>query len=128
MKPEDQARLVESYIASSKFVLDKESILRCAEESSWASDALFGVALSEPSVALQLFARIAESDGSEQMLERVANGPMLQLLMRAEPEVLSQVAEAATKSHALREVLSCVWGDNELPESTWAVIHEHSSK
>jgi hypothetical protein len=79
-------------------------------------------------LALQLCVRIAETDGSEQMLERVANGPLIEVLKRTDASQLEEIRRAASEAEALRELLSCVWEENELSESAWAVIHEYSAE
>ena len=128
MNAEQQTHLVESYVASSRFILDKENTLRRADESTWASDALYQVSSSEPMLALRLCVRIAETDGSEQMLERVANGPRVEVLKRTHASQFEEIRRAASEAEALRELLSCAWEDNELSESAWAVIHEYSAE
>jgi hypothetical protein len=128
MNREEQVRLIESYIASSKFVLDKDNVLKRAEESPWASDTLMGLSVSDPRLALQLCVKVAETNGSDEMLERVANGPLLEILNRADPKRIDEICRMAVSTEALRQLLSCVWEENELPKSTWDAILEHSAR
>jgi hypothetical protein len=128
MNQEEQARVVESYIASSRFVLDKENVLRRAEESEWASQALYRLADSDPALALKLCTSIAQIEGSDEMLERLANGPLLEVLKRADDTFLVEISQTAAEAAALRELLSYVWDDNELPGATWAVIRDSSAE
>lgn len=128
MNPEEQVRVVESYIASSKFVLDKENVLRRSEASEWASQSLYRLAGSEPALVLKLCISIAQREGADEMLERVANGPLLEVLKSANDTFLVEIGRVASEAPALRQLLSCVWDDNELPEATWSVIRHNSAE
>ena len=128
MNQEEEARFVRSYVAETKFVLDGKNVLRRQETSNWASQALSALAASEPIAATRLCILIARSDASEETLERVANGPLLDTLKNASPATLAEIAKTATNEPALRELLSCVWEENELPKPTWAVIRNNSAE
>ncbi|HEY5756204.1 MAG TPA: hypothetical protein VIU34_10285 [Steroidobacter sp.] len=128
MNQEEKARVVESYIASSKFSLGKDRVLRRAGESDWASQVLYKLASREPALVLELCISIAKQDGSEETLERVANGPLVEVLKSADDALLAGIVRIASAAPALRELLSCVWEDNELAQSTWVVIRDNSAE
>jgi hypothetical protein len=128
MNQEEKARVVESYIASSKLELGKDLVLRRAEESDWASQALYKLASREPALVLELCISIARQEGSEETLERVANGPLVEVLKSADDGLLAEIVRIASATPTLRELLSYVWEDNELARATWVVIRDNSAE
>ena len=127
MSPEEQQKVVDSYIASSKLVWGPDKVLRRGDDSSWASDALYALVTTNTELCLKLCADIANRDSSDQLLERLANGPLADVLRRADPSVLSAVEALAVNRHSFRELLSYVWEDHAFPPATWAVIQAHSA-
>jgi hypothetical protein len=127
MSPEQQARVVDSYIASSKLVWDTHNVLRPGDESSWASDTLYSLAPTDPALCLSICDAIATRDSSDQLLERLANGPLSEVLKNADSSVLSAVEAFASNHAPFRELLSYVWEDHAFSPATWAVIRRFSA-
>lgn len=121
MNATDRTRLARGYIEALKWHLDNENILK-PMTSQWAHDELLAIVDSDPVLAWELMSEIAEHDQTDEVMQRVANGPLLFLIQDNSILVLPIIAESAKQSRNVRLLLSNVWDDHDLDPTVWKQI------
>jgi hypothetical protein len=118
MNRDEKQRLVGDYANYFKMKWDRDGIVSRAA-SAWASDALMGIVVAEPMLAYELILAIADHDGSDEVLDSLANGPLESLLQFQSKPILEALGRDAPSNPRTRHLLSYIWEDNHLAPDVW---------
>jgi hypothetical protein len=81
-----------------------------------------GLVVNDAAVAYELVLAIADHDGSDEVLDSLANGP-LESLLKSHPKVTLEALERDALANArTKRLLSYIWEDNNLAPDIWARI------
>lgn len=121
-KPTD-TELVTEFIGYHRIALDRENIL-CRQGAEWAPDFVGELAYDDPARCWLIAKIIAqEKPGEEAMM---VLGGTLSTLLREHPEIIDTVATDTKANGSLRELLSWVMEDENIPSKVWHVIEQLS--
>ena len=121
MNATDRTRLARGYIEALQWHLDKDKILK-PKTTEWAHHELMAIVDSDPLLAWELLSEIVENDQTDEVMQRVANSPLLFLLQDNSTLVLPIIAEFAKRSRNVRLLLSNLWDDHDLDPKVWEQV------
>ena len=100
----------------------QDGVLQRKDDSDWAEGALYDTVAESPVLAWELIREIARRDQSPELLQALANGPLVSLLCDQHKSVVSQLEADASSDLAAKAVLAHVWEENRLPPEIEAII------